>query len=396
MHPINDNIDHFSKALNEVANKKNCDLYYNNEKNKVSAKGYALKIKNSLFSKQKSVPINVDKTEDLLKVVNLYQRIIEEKEIEQDVPAYKFDFIDKFNLINKNLCKWAHLRPIKVLDKNNNSFDSIKQEMLKIIKTLESRIRHPEALASFPPEIIGIIAEYDNRVGFIREISETDKTRRERIFQEFNKTLRFHEVSLKIYGFYPENADNLDSETFCTFIFNKLNNALNIKIGIDDGMIEPVDIEELLYRISNFNLNQFVSYLIYPRGLDDQHLFYADSLYSLGGKLYSIPRVIEGAINLRLIYLENNELATIPPEIGRLKNLKAITICDNLLTSLPDELEQLSNLEELTLTNNRLTHLPEGLSKLKKLRFIDVRGNPIDWKSLAKQLHEKNVKILHD
>ena len=85
----------------------------------------------------------------------------------------------------------------------------------------------------------------------------------------------------------------------------------------------------------------------------------------------SLPTEISKLINLKEIYLEQNQLQSLPLEIGNLINLQNLDLSTNQLQSLPAEIGNLINLEYLYLLNNTLQSLPIEILKFKKILRID-------------------------
>ncbi len=78
----------------------------------------------------------------------------------------------------------------------------------------------------------------------------------------------------------------------------------------------------------------------------------------------------------REIYVYN-ALTSLPVEIGALINLKVLYLNNNQLTALPSEIWNLVNLEELYLNDNQLTAIPAEIKNLVRLRCLNIKNNPI-------------------
>lgn len=74
-----------------------------------------------------------------------------------------------------------------------------------------------------------------------------------------------------------------------------------------------------------------------------------------------------------------NKLVQLPPEIGELSALQILWVQDNLLTTLPSEIEKLSSLTLLSLTGNPLRVLPVELSRLSKVREMELSTNHVTF-----------------
>ena len=74
------------------------------------------------------------------------------------------------------------------------------------------------------------------------------------------------------------------------------------------------------------------------------------------------------------VNLDRNELEVFPEELLSLKGLKWLRLNDNKLTQIPT-LDNLVNLRKIYLRDNNLTAVPEGLKNLPRLTDIDLSGN---------------------
>jgi Leucine-rich repeat (LRR) protein len=124
------------------------------------------------------------------------------------------------------------------------------------------------------------------------------------------------------------------------------------------------------------------------------------------GKNKLIPKEIGKLINLKLIFLTDNNLTEIPEEISNLKNLKVIyldknklkeinEICnntniellnlvDNEIKKMPIEIGNLINMEDLYMSNNKLKTIPKEIGNLIKMRVILLNNNNL--KEIPKEI----------
>jgi hypothetical protein len=82
-----------------------------------------------------------------------------------------------------------------------------------------------------------------------------------------------------------------------------------------------------------------------------------------GLKLLEMPRSlftvdITKQMQLKEMYLDNNQLVRLPDDIGKLFNLYELRLMNNKLETLPPSIGALTNLQLLFLRNNVITSLP--------------------------------------
>jgi hypothetical protein len=92
-------------------------------------------------------------------------------------------------------------------------------------------------------------------------------------------------------------------------------------------------------------------------------------------ELRNLPPEIGQLINLEVLSLHMNQLVSLPPEIGQLSNLRVLSVSHNQLVNLPSEIGQLISLQELYLNNNQLTSLPSEIGELANLQRLDLYSN---------------------
>lgn len=94
-------------------------------------------------------------------------------------------------------------------------------------------------------------------------------------------------------------------------------------------------------------------------------------------KLKEIPIEIFNQVNLRKLYLSNNNISSIPSDIQKLKNLELLDLSNNNIQNLFVSICKLKRLKILILNNNKLTSLPKQIGNLKKLTILGVGTNQL-------------------
>ena len=103
-------------------------------------------------------------------------------------------------------------------------------------------------------------------------------------------------------------------------------------------------------------------------------------------KLRALPLFEKGLETLRRLDISHNEFQVLPlPEL-RPKGLHEMIACTNQLTSLSDDIHTLTLLKDLDVSDNQLEVLPVELTACTKLKCLNVEGNPIKDRRLAKLL----------
>ena len=81
--------------------------------------------------------------------------------------------------------------------------------------------------------------------------------------------------------------------------------------------------------------------------------------------------------NLSILDLSGLGLTELPPEIGEMLQLRELYLQDNQLTEFPIEILNLIELQRLSLWGNDITEIPAGISRLTQLSYLDLRDMPI-------------------
>ncbi|MGE0882914.1 MAG: COR domain-containing protein [Blastocatellales bacterium] len=119
------------------------------------------------------------------------------------------------------------------------------------------------------------------------------------------------------------------------------------------------------------------------------------NLSNLG--LTELPPELFDLTNLRVLWLNDNQLRSLPPEIGVLRQLARLRLNRNGLAALPPEFGALTELRELRLLDNQLAALPDTFWNLTKLRILGLGGNCLtDLPAAIGQLQELKILGLGD
>ena len=71
-----------------------------------------------------------------------------------------------------------------------------------------------------------------------------------------------------------------------------------------------------------------------------------------------IPNEICTLTNLKMLYIDNNEIEELPEDIGNLVNLHTLRCKGNKIKNIPKSIGRLVNLRGFDISNNQLTSLP--------------------------------------
>ncbi|MBL4648865.1 MAG: leucine-rich repeat domain-containing protein, partial [Aureispira sp.] len=142
-----------------------------------------------------------------------------------------------------------------------------------------------------------------------------------------------------------------------------------IEIPQSEKAVKPLSPQELraLFRTKNWykkaNLDQFESVSLPSSQLNEQSEF--------------IVLYLPDCINLRQLYLSNNNFQETPYEISALKQLEILDLSYNKIDTISPEIEYLKNLKVLFLAHNNISKIPSELANLTQLTQIDLTGNPL-------------------
>ena len=111
-------------------------------------------------------------------------------------------------------------------------------------------------------------------------------------------------------------------------------------------------------------------------------------------KLTEIPAEVFELEYLKVLKLNNNQLASLPEAIGNLQNLFLLNLWGNQLTSLPEAIGNLQNLSSLNLWGNQLTSLPEAVANLQNLSSLNLNNNPLEAPPI--EIVEKGIEEIRE
>ena len=89
-----------------------------------------------------------------------------------------------------------------------------------------------------------------------------------------------------------------------------------------------------------------------------------------------LPRNKEKLLNLKELYLCDNQITELPKEIGNLMNLAMLDCWSTQITELPKEIGNLTNLAVLSFRDNQITELPKEIGNLTNLICLALSNNP--------------------
>jgi hypothetical protein len=131
--------------------------------------------------------------------------------------------------------------------------------------------------------------------------------------------------------------------------------------------------------------------------IEEARLNGATVLVLSGLGLTEVPSEVWYLMNLRALYLDDNQLTSLPPEIVQLNELRHLSLSDNQLRNIPSEIGQLTNLQLLFLFSNRLMNLPPEIGQLTNLQWLVLNGNQLrNIPSEIGQLTNLRVLLLYD
>ncbi|KAK4875922.1 hypothetical protein RN001_012344 [Aquatica leii] len=95
-------------------------------------------------------------------------------------------------------------------------------------------------------------------------------------------------------------------------------------------------------------------------------------------KLKKIPENILQMTNLKMLYLEENEIEELPNDFFiNLSKLTWLDLRKNKLSTLPSNVAHHEHLETILLQYNRIEYLPVELGVVPKLKVLQISGNPL-------------------
>lgn len=141
------------------------------------------------------------------------------------------------------------------------------------------------------------------------------------------------------------------------------------EVSESENVSKTLSSEELmeLFKTKNWYkksaLDQFDMVSMHSMQLDEQSEF--------------IVLYLPDCINLRRLYLSNNNFLEVPYEISELEQLEILHLSYNNINTIFPEIEYLKNLKVLFLADNNISEIPPELANLSQLTQIDLTGNPL-------------------
>mmetsp|Transcript_12367 Transcript_12367/g.15381 ORF Transcript_12367/g.15381 Transcript_12367/m.15381 type:complete len:295 (-) Transcript_12367:24-908(-) len=80
-------------------------------------------------------------------------------------------------------------------------------------------------------------------------------------------------------------------------------------------------------------------------------------------------------VNLKALYLSNNQISHIPDEINQLTQLRVLHLNNNHIKAIPSTISRLTALTSLHIAGNKISVLPEEISNMKQLQKLSLEDN---------------------
>ena len=189
----------------------------------------------------------------------------------------------------------------------------------------------------------------------------------------------WNKAKLKLETLYKHQV----SDEKLTILFKKNNeNQINYTTEYWFDISRFSDVDETLWEIPDPRFHHLTKWankndipeFRFPR--NKYELLELKELWIDNEDLLDLPSEIGYLKNLESLMLYKNKLSEIPMEIGLLHNLNFLWLSENNLTALPLEVGLLANLERLYLDDNNLTKFP-AISGLSRLKTLDLGRNAI-------------------
>jgi len=162
-------------------------------------------------------------------------------------------------------------------------------------------------------------------------------------------------------------------ETSLEKFIKKNNNTFNIK---------SIYLYNIYYNYTNEDDNKYLyedikeHYKIYSFPIEICYLINLEILSICNIKeIIYIPNEINNLINLKELYLNNNNITIIPNEVYTLNKLKILNLSYNNITNISIYIKNLILLEYLYLNNNNINNVPKEIYTLNKLKILKLSYN---------------------
>ena len=157
----------------------------------------------------------------------------------------------------------------------------------------------------------------------------------------------------------------------------KQNNNKKTKTYIDLNENECLNEEKVSSQlISKKALDlSFANLINFPKKIEKNFASSLTAVYLDNNNLKEIPLSLFTILNMKTLYLNNNQISFIHPLISQLKNLTKLDISNNHLSNIAPELFENAKLSELYLYNNKIERIPNEISSLTNLKVLALHNN---------------------
>ncbi len=83
--------------------------------------------------------------------------------------------------------------------------------------------------------------------------------------------------------------------------------------------------------------------------------------------------------NLKVIYLDSNQIEFISPDFFDSLDLNVLNLSGNHIQDIPDSISNQKNLRRLFLSSNKISFIPESLSELESLEYFSLGNNQLSF-----------------
>lgn len=262
---------------------------------------------------------------------------------------------------------------IRILNLNNNSFESLPKEFGNLINLEELYINENHYLKSLPKE-------FENLTKL--KLLDCRKNCCLKKFLFKIKKMNSFEF-LDISNTCMENFEWISGTPSLKYL-----NCSNMNLtNIPDVFTNLINLEKLICNENEIKtIPDFFTKFLKLKYLDlslnkllklENLSLNLEYIICRGNCIFKISSKIGLLTNLKYIDCDFNNLSEIPQEIGNLVNLKYLSFMKNQIKFLPKEIGNLVNLEYLNLGTNKLSVLPKEIENLSKLKAICFCFNEI-------------------